>query len=227
MKKLVLSFVFGCLSFAGFAQVEKGDEYLQQPDTISMKLDLPDVYIDPKQAALDAEFRKQFLILQRRVYKVYPYAKTAATRLTGLNAGMDKMKSSKEKRKYQKIVEKYLKEQFEPQLKKLSRKDGQILVKLIHRQTGSSTYDLIKEYKSGWKAFWSNNTAKVFDINLRTTYQPMVVNQDYLIETILTRAFASGRLEPQAPAFPIDYEVVQAHWEKLVAEQAEKKANKP
>ncbi|HLN96524.1 MAG TPA: DUF4294 domain-containing protein, partial [Flavobacterium sp.] len=106
MKKLVLSFVFGCLSSAGFAQVEKGDEYLQQPDTISMKLDLPDVYIDPKQAALDAEFRKQFLILQRRVYKVYPYAKTAATRLTGLNAGMDKMKSSKEKRKYQKIVEK-------------------------------------------------------------------------------------------------------------------------
>lgn len=219
MKKLVLCFVFGCLSLTGFAQVEKGDEYLQEPDTISMKFDLPEVYIDPKQAAIDAEFRKQFLILQRRVYRVYPYAKTAATRLTGLNAGMDKMKSSKEKRKYQKIVEKYLKEQFEPQLKKLSRKDGQILVKLIHRQTGSSTFDLIKEYKSGWKAFWSNNTAKLFDINLRTTYQPMEVNQDYLIETILTRAFANGRLEPQAPAFPLDYEAIKAHWEQLVAEQ--------
>ncbi len=47
-----------------------------------------------------------------------------------------------------------------PAPKKIIRKDGQILVKLIHRQTGISTFDLIKEYKSGWKAFWANSAAK-------------------------------------------------------------------
>lgn len=220
MKRTVVTLVFGFCSLAGFSQVEKGDEYLQQPDTIAMKFDLLDVYIDPKQAAIDAEFRKQFQILQRRVYKVYPYARTASLRLTGLNNGLAKLKSSKEKKKYQKIIENYIKEQFEPQLKKMSRKDGQILVKLIHRQTGSSTFDLIKDYKSGWKAFWSQNTAKLFDINLKTTYQPMAVNEDYLIETILTRAFANGRLEPQLAAFPIDFDSIQEHWEKVVAEQS-------
>jgi len=73
---------------------------------------------------------------------------------------MAKLKTQKEKKKYFKLVEKYLNEEFEPKLKKLSRKQGQILVKLIYRQTGKTTFDLIKDYKSGWKAFWSNNTAK-------------------------------------------------------------------
>ena len=60
---------------------------------------------------------------------------------------MVKLKNDRDKKKYFKIVEKYLAEEFEPRLKKLSRKDGQILVKLIHRQTGTSTFDLIKEYR--------------------------------------------------------------------------------
>ena len=75
-------------------------------------------------------------MLQNRVYKVYPIAKIAADRLTVLNKNMDKMKTNREKKKYFKIVEDYMENEFTGQLKKLSRKQGQILVKLIHRQTG-------------------------------------------------------------------------------------------
>lgn len=217
MKKILSVIILFFVSLAASAQVEKGDEYLQEPDSLAMTIQLEEVSINGKEQKVDAEFKKQFLILQRRVYKVYPYAKTAATRLTALDAGMAKMKTKKEKRKYQKIVEQYVKDEFEPQLKKMSRKDGQILVKLIYRQTGHTTFDLIKDYKSGWKAFWSQNTAKLFDINLKTKYDPMAVNQDYLIETILTRAFANKRLVQQEPAFQIDFLAVTDHWEELLS----------
>ena len=102
--------------------------------------------------------------------------------------------------------------EFEDKLKKLSRKQGQILVKLIHRQTGTTTYELITNLKSGWKAFWSNTTAKLFDINLKLGYSPAEVNEDFLIETILDRAFDSGRLVRQAPATPIDLEKATNYW---------------
>jgi hypothetical protein len=165
---------------------------------------------------LSPEAKKEFLLLQNRVYKVYPYAKTASERLTLLNKNMDKLQSNKEKKKYFKIVEDYIENEFTGQLKKLSRKQGQILVKLIHRQTGSTTFELIKDYKSGWKAFWSNNTAKLFDINLKTKYEPYEVNEDFLIETILYRAFVRGRLMEQKSANPADIDDLSEHWEKKV-----------
>ncbi len=163
---------------------------------------------------LSPEEKKQFLLLQNRVYKVYPYAKTAADRLTALNKNMDKMKTNKEKKKYFKLVENYMEGEFTDQLKKLSRKQGQILVKLIHRQTGFTTFELIKDYKSGWKAFWSNNTARLFDINLKAKYQPYEVNEDFLIESILDRAFNRGRLARQKPATPIDIDELTEYWEQ-------------
>ena len=126
---------------------------------------------------------------------------------------MTKLKTSREKKRYFKIVEDYLSNEFEAKLKKLSRKQGQILVKLIHRQTGTTTYELISTLKSGWKAFWSNVTARMFDINLKTKYNPFEVNEDYLIETILVRAFESGRLQNQPPVVPIDYNNLNESWQ--------------
>lgn len=161
---------------------------------------------------LNPEAKKQFQLLRNRVYITYPYAKLASERLTSLNKGMASLTSNKDKKKYFKLVENYLTNGFEGQLKKLSRKQGQILVKLIHRQTGITTFDLVKNLKSGWSAFWSNTTARLFDINLKTPYAPYEVNEDYLIETILVRAFNSGRLINQPPTTPIDYNDLNSFW---------------
>lgn len=161
---------------------------------------------------IDIESRKQFELLKNRVYRTYPYAKLASERLTALNNGMKNLKTNKEKKKYFKIVEDYLNNEFEAKLKKLSRKQGQILIKLIHRQTGVTTYQLVKDLKSGWTAFWSNTTARMFDLNLKTKYAPYQVNEDYLIETILVRAFESGRLINQTPAKPVNYDDLTDFW---------------
>ena len=161
---------------------------------------------------LDMESQKQFDLLRNRVYKTYPYAKLASERLTALNRGMNSLASNRDKKKYFKIIEDYLNNEFEARLKKLSRKQGQILIKLIHRQTGITTYELVRNLKSGWTAFWSNTTARMFDLNLKTPYAPYQVNEDYLIETILVRGFESGRLINQPPAKPVDYDNLSSFW---------------
>jgi hypothetical protein len=215
--KIVTLFFFLLFTAMGVnAQVTPKDTtkmgyVLTENDTIlNDTIQLPELVVFKEK--LDPEAKKQFLILQNRVYKTYPYAKLASERLTILNKGMAALHTSKEKKKYFKIVEDYLSNEFESKLKKLSRKQGQILVKLIHRQTGTTTYDLVKNLKSGWKAFWSNTAASMFDINLKTKYAPYDVNEDYLIETILVRAFESGRLQNQKPASPVDYDSLTDSW---------------
>ena len=199
------------------AQVDKNDEYLNEQDTIKL-VQLPEVLI--YRGDIDEESQKNFIILQRRVQRVYPFAKATSERLVALEKGMAKLKTDREKKKYFKIVEKYLEDEFEGQLKKLSRKDGQILVKLIHRQTGSTTFDLIKEQKSGWKAFWANKTARVFSIDLKRTYNPYGVGEDFLIETILVKAFEENRLPKQASKLNINYQELAKSWNDRVATKA-------
>ena len=158
------------------------------------------------------EDKKRLLILQNRVYITYPYAKLTAERLVSLNKGMEKLKSRRDKKIYFKIVEDYLTNQFEARLKKLSRGQGQILIKLINRQTGETTFELIKNLKSGWKAFWSSTAASMFNLDLKAKYEPFKDNEDYLIETFLNKFFDSGRLQYQAPATPINLEELNDYW---------------
>jgi hypothetical protein len=202
------------------------DKKLEIKDTVAqVSYQLEEIVVTNKAYNFkDAEERKRFMILQKRVMRTYPYAKIAADRLVALNNGMKLLKSERDKKKYFKIVEKYLSEEFEGQLKKLSRKDGQILVKLIHRQTGTTTFELISELKSGWKAFWANNTASLFDINLKTKYQPDNIAEDYLIESILYRSFIDGRLTPQESKLGHKYSDLQKIWRQKVKEIKAKQA---
>lgn len=231
MKPYLLFLVFFIITTAAFGQETETKKdstviyYLIGNDSIlRTSLDLEEVVVTGKKSNKEDEDRKKFLLLQQRVLKVYPYAKIAADNLTKLNQNMGKFKTEREKKKYFKIVENYLENEFEEQLKKLSRKQGQILVKLIHRQTGKTTYTLVKDLKSGWKAFWASNTAKVFDIDLKEEYDPFAVTEDFLIESILIKAFNEGRLQRQPPAKPIDYAELSATWKDKVQKAKDKQA---
>lgn len=223
--RFVTSLLFFIIcGFGAFAQITPQDSIADlnkaEQDSI-MEIMLEDVYIGKQ--PLNYAGKKEFLILQSRVYKVYPYARMAAERLNMLDRNMAKLKTAKEKKKYYKIVEDYIEDEFSEKLKKLSRKQGQILIKLVYRQTGRTTYSIIKDYKSAWKAFWSSNTAKVFDLDLKRGYNPYAVNEDYLIETILVRAFESGRLQKQEAAKPVSINDLDKYWTGKAAEQANEK----
>ena len=187
--------------------------YYIEGDSIPKKLiELDEVLILNKLNFSSNEDKIKYLILKRKTIKVYPYAKLAADRLTALTERLESLKKKSEKKRYTKIIQRYIEDEFSAELKKLTRTEGQILVKLIHRQTGMTTFDLVKDLRSGWRAFWYNNTAKLFDISLKKEFDPIYVKEDFLIEDILERAFQSRQLERQKPAIKFDYYELTEKW---------------
>ncbi|HEA31327.1 MAG TPA: DUF4294 domain-containing protein [Leeuwenhoekiella sp.] len=187
--------------------------YLMDSDsTLTDAIPLDEVLIFNRLKFKNQLDRRKYLILRRKTRKVYPYAKLAADRFMELNQRLDSMKNNSQRRKYTRIIQRYVQDEFGDQLKKLSRTEGQILVKLIHRQTGITTFDLVKEYRSGWKAFWLNTTASLFDIRLKEKFDPVNVEEDYLIEDILQRSFQAGILERQEPAGKYNFLELMSKW---------------
>ena len=182
-------------------------------DTIlNNSISLNEIFILPKLKFSTSDSRRRYLILQRKTIKVYPFAKLASERLEILNQRMNLLKSKSEKKKYARLVQKFVKEEFTDQLKKNTITEAQILIKLIHRQTGVSAFDLIKSLRSGWSAYWYNNTAKLYKMSLKTTFDPYVSEEDYLIEDILQRQFQNGRLEYQKPSKVFDLYKLSRKW---------------
>lgn len=200
----------------------------------TLTIDLDEVKLLPKTKFKEREDINYYYWMKKKVYKAYPYAMLASQRLDTLNNRLSKIKSKSRKKKYTKIAQKYLEGEFTDQLKKLTRTEGRILIKLIHRQTGKTTFEQIKTLRSGWKAFWYNTTANLFKLSLKTKYQPEIVNEDYLIEDILQRAFLTDRLKEQSPKLSIDLDEMYKNYKgfinvdsyKLMFEKIKRKRNR-
>jgi len=220
IRKRVLFFVFSLALWVVSAQVEE-----QPMDSVAEKMiiiegdsimrssiDLDEVYVFSKLKFPTYKDKLRYYILRRKTIKVYPYAKLAAERLSELNDSLTNIKKKRKRKKYTKEVQKYIEGEFSDELKKLTRTEGQILIKLIYRQTGKTTFDLVKELRSGWRAFWYSTTARMFKISLKEEYNPNVVQEDYMIEDILQRAFAANRLERQKSALDFEYMDLENKW---------------
>jgi len=183
-----------------------GDSILRE------SIDLEEVIILNRLKFKSDQDRRTYLILRRKTRKVYPYAKLASERLIELNSRLDQIKSKRQQKKYTKIVQDYIEGEFSAELKKLTHTEGQILVKLVHRQTGVTSYNLIRNLKSGWRAFWYNTTASIFDISLKEEYNPESNKEDYLIEDILQRSFQAKILEPQSSPLKFKFLELTNKW---------------
>ncbi|RFN60405.1 DUF4294 domain-containing protein [Marixanthomonas ophiurae] len=193
--------------------------YIVKGDTIPREfINLDEVVLLNKLKFNSKKDRRRYLILRRKTRKVYPFAKLAAERLTTMSERLSEFPEKRQRRTYTKRVQKYIEEEFSEKLKKLTHTEGQILVKLIHRQTGHTAFELVKELRTGWRAFWYNTTASLFEISLKEEYQPFSKKEDYIIEDVLERSFQSNILERQAPAFKIDYLDLTEHWNNNTVE---------
>ena len=208
-----------------FSQIDKNNKqqkidttnyfYIIKGDSIPREfIDLEEVILLNKLQFTSKEDRRRYFILRRKTRKVYPYAKLASERLITMSERLKIIKRKRDKKKYTKRVQQYIEEEFSDKLKKFTRTEGQILAKLIHRQTGSTSFELVKELRTTWRAFWYNTTANLFDISLKKNYDPFKNKEDYLIEDILERSFQENILERQEPAFSIDFFELQSFWNK-------------
>lgn len=131
-----------------------------------------------------AKRRMEWNRLKANVYKVYPYAVTAAEVLKDVDANLAKIGGNKKARKaYLHSVEKELNKRFKGELENMSITQGQILVKLINRQTGQNCYHIIKEVKGGFNAVIYQSVAVLFSNNLKREYDPQGRDSD--IESIV------------------------------------------
>ena len=181
---------FFLIFFLQFVTVFSQDENLTyfkiEGDSVFKKeIDLKEVVVYKPVIFADNQERLDYFVLKRKVLKVYPYAKMASERLAKLNDRLNKIKSKRKKKKYTKMLEKFLQEELTAELKKLTRTEGQILVKLIYRETGSTAFSLVRELRNGFRAFTYNTIAKVFKISLKEEYDPLKVREDLFIEDIL------------------------------------------
>lgn len=197
-EKLIKQFMLTlfCLSTlsATMAQVADSSKIksatLYNGDTIAY-VNLPTIDIIAAMSPVAAQKFNQYYKLRRDVLKAYPYAKLAGKKLKEINENLEKISGEKAKKIYVKKTEKELKNQFEKDLKNLTITQGKILIKLIDRETGNSSYNLVKDLRGTFQVFIWQGVARLFSLNLKTQYDAN--GQDQLIEVIV-KGIESGEI---------------------------------
>jgi hypothetical protein len=192
MKSLIyLLFLLPVALMAQVDTVHKNSAQKQTADTLRIvNLPVIDVFgaVDPRQS----ENLKKYLKLRRDVLRAYPYAKLASQQLQLINDSTQKIRSNRAKKRYIKETEQELKAKFEKDLKNLTYSQGRILIKLIDRETGSTSYKLVKELRGSFQAFFWQSFARLFGTNLKSEYDP--AGEDLVIESIV-QAIERGDLQ--------------------------------
>ena len=195
---------------------DNATDYIRiEGDTIVKgSIGLNEVLLLPRRPFKNSEQIRKYLILKRKTIKVYPYSVMASRRLKSLNDRLLVIKTKRERRRYTRMVQKFLEDELTPELSKLTKSEGQILIKLIYRQTGITTYNLVKNLRNGVKAFLYNTTARFFDLNLKTEFNPEIILDDYYIEDIIQRSVRDNLIEYNEPKNKYDLFKLKTFWDK-------------
>lgn len=189
MSKWISIIVILCLPLAGIGQVKDLPAYRYDDQNLTahsdsiFHIDLPEILVYPQRQDMSRRTLRQYTLLEMRVLKVYPMAKVAALKLKEYNNVYLSFKSERERKEYVKKIEKDLFTEFEPQIRTMSISQGRILIKLIDRETGQSSFEIIKEFKGGFSAFFWQSVARIFGHNLKSEYD--AANEDRMIEYIV------------------------------------------
>jgi len=129
--------------------------------------------------------------LVRDVKKVYPYSQIARNTMIEIQLSLDSLPKNRNKKKYIKEKEDELMQVYAEELKKLTVRQGQILIKLVDRELDKSSYELLKEVRGGAQAFVWQQVARMFGESLKAEYEPE--GEDMMIERIVVM-IEQGRL---------------------------------
>lgn len=137
-------------------------------------------------------YYKRLKKLTKNVVKVYPYAKLTGDILADCETELGKIEDEKTRQRFMDDVEDNLKEEFEGELKKLTYSQGRLLIKLIDRETGETSYELIKKLKGGFSAFMWQGLARLFGSDLKSEFD--ADEEDFMIDLIVKK-IESGEIK--------------------------------
>jgi hypothetical protein len=184
---LLFAFVLALPSYLS-AQNEPEDNsgvtraVIEGTDTIPM-IELPELRVFDRRDLDYLYLKRKYRRLIRNVKKAYPYSKIAGEKLRKLDVELASIADEKDQKAHIKKAEEEIMGQFEKEVRKLTVTQGIILVKLIDRETGRSSYQVIKELKGRITAFFWQGIARIFGNNLKAEYDP--VGADKVIEDIV------------------------------------------
>lgn len=148
-------------------------------DTVPI-VDLNTVYIIAEYEFKNKSQAEAWTRMKFNVKKVYPYAILAAAKLKEYDKALEKIEDKEYRKVFLKVCEKDLREQFEKELKGLSVSQGKVLMKLIDRETGKTTYELVKQLRGSFQAAMWQTVARLFNNSMKAEYDPAV--EDILME---------------------------------------------
>lgn len=143
--------------------------YVLGTDTLVMATMSP---IEITSATKNKGKKRAYDKLQAKVVKVYPYAKAAGDVMKMYEVMCMSVTDEKERSSLLDQAEDEMKKQFESDLRNLTVSEGVILIKLIDRQTGNSSFKLVQELKGKFSAFMWQSVARLFGHNLKNEYDP-------------------------------------------------------
>ena len=123
---------------------------------------------------------EQWTKVKYNVKIVYPYAILAAAKLKEYDKALEKINDSGLRKEFIKTCEKDLRIQFETDLKNLSINQGKVLMKLIARESGKTTYEIVKQFRGGFQAVLYQSVARLFGHNMKVEYDAKI--EDLMIE---------------------------------------------
>lgn len=154
---------------------------ISEPEDTIIYRELKEIKVFPRQRKkLSA---REYARLIKKIKKVYPYAKLAAAEIDKYNEKFQTIHSEKERNKYVKTVEKALFQKYEKDFKKMTVSEGRYLMLLIDRETGATSFELIKELKGSLPALFWQGIAKIFGNSLKDEYDPLY--KHFIIEQIV------------------------------------------
>lgn len=177
MPKIITYCLFILFSVSARSQdtsrTKSGDLYLdvviENGDTVYIA-ELEQAVIQPKKRAAATRDLRQYRRLIYNVKKVYPYAKLAGEKYGEILITLDAMETGKQQREYVKQVEEELLKQYEEELKELTITQGRILIKLIDRETSSTSFEVVKELRGSVQAAFWQAIARLFGSSLKTEF---------------------------------------------------------
>lgn len=123
----------------------------------------------------------------RDVRLTLPYAKLIAETLIETYEYIETFPTTKEREKYLKDMEKALFDQYKPVLKKFSRSQARVLVKLIQRETHQSSYEIVKAFLGTFRATFWQGFGKLFGVSLKSDFNPAHDDKDAIIDRVATK----------------------------------------
>ncbi|MBE0646724.1 MAG: DUF4294 domain-containing protein [Bacteroidales bacterium] len=151
-------------------------------DTVPL-VQVKSTYVYPPYEFKNRRQEHRYSRLVYNIQKVYPYAKLAGEKLLEFQLVMDTITNERDRKRYAKEAEKKLEDQFGDDIRDLTFSQGKILVKLIYRQTGNSSFEIVKELRGKFTAFVWQTLASLFGYDLKTGYDPN--GEDRQIEEII------------------------------------------